>query len=426
MLRAIRDAFVVVGAGARLWLRHWPVLLTLALFALAARAGAIWAAVRLSDINNTTGILTLVLAPLAAVTGIVLMLYTLRHSLPALRDAATVVAPQDVVRHRERRLLDMLASVLVPFLAVYASYGYLKEDIDRFMNTVFGEEFAQNDYFAGASGLGNDVSRFDIGNGWVTAAVVAIAIVLKFGLAKLEGRRAWIGFAFLGAYVEVLWLATIAVRITTYKDTAWAWAQSRRGVEMFVDGWEAALDRLGPLAGPVDTAGAWTLDLIASVDSLVIVPVAWLTVGAVVYGHKLIEQPAPPEPRILRVVPGPVKRAGAELFGEVAERFTGLLGGLRQLAVAGLAPMLIFGLAFLASQRLEDGLYALGRLLLGPQAASPWLAFSPHIEILTRAVGLSITMCLLAAAVERVLASGGTTVDEPEGSQQPVPDAQGV
>ncbi len=51
---------------------------------------------------------------------------------------------------------------------------------------------------------------------------------------------------------------------------------------------------------------------------------------------------------------------------------------------------------------------------MGPQAASPWLAFTPHITTITRAVGLTVTVCLLAAAVERVLATGGAT---PEGAQ---------
>ena len=118
------------------------------------------------------------------------------------------------------------------------------------------------------------------------------------------------------------------------------------------------------------------------------------------------------QPRILRAVPAPVRRWGGELTGELVERFTGLIGGLRQLAVAGLAPMLIFALTFLASQRLEDGLNELGRLIMGPQAASPYLAFTPHISTITRAVGLTVTMCLLAAAVERVLASGGAVRDE--------------
>ncbi|MBT0770863.1 hypothetical protein KIH74_18110 [Kineosporia sp. J2-2] len=410
MLKAVGEAFVVVGAGARLWLRHWPVLLTIALFALAGRMGAIWLAVRVSEVQNTLGVLVVVLAPLCAVTGIVLMLYTLRHSLPTIHEASTAAGPEDRVRHRERRLLDILASVLVPFLAVYASYGFLRQDIDRYTNAIFGEEFTSEAIFAGMRDANLD--RFGFAEGWQLVAIVVVAVALKFGLAKLEAHRAWAGFGFLGAYVEVLWLATIAIHLTTWKDSAWDWAESRRGVEMFVEGWEALLDRLGPFADAADIAGAWALDLVSSVDSLVIVPIAWLTVGAVVYGHRLVEPPPVREPRLLRAVPGPVRRAGTELTGEIAERFSGLFGGLRQLAVAGLGPMLIFALAFLASQRLEDALNELTRWIIGPQTAGTWLAFSPHVQTVTRAVGLTVTMCLLAAAVERVLAKGGAVIEE--------------
>jgi hypothetical protein len=106
-----------------------------------------------------------------------------------------------------------------------------------------------------------------------------------------------------------------------------------------------------------------------------------------------------------------------EVFGDVRERFAGLTGGLRQLAIAGLAPMLIFALAFLASARLEDALNMLARRLIGPQELDTWLAFSPHVDTVTRAVGLTVTMCLLAAAVDRVL-SRGSDSDE-EAARQP-------
>jgi hypothetical protein len=421
VLKVVGDAFSVVGAGAKLWLKHWPVLLTIALFAMAGRMGAQWGAVRLSSVYNLLGLLTLALAPLCAVTGIILMLHTLRNSLPSLRRASRVVAPEDPIRHRERKLMDMLASVLVPFLAVYASYGFLQEDKDRYLNTLYGEVFAQSNIFGASSEMG-DSARFDYGTGWVFFAVIGSAVVLRYGLAKFEGAKAGWGFGFLGAYVEVIWMVAITFSVTAYKREIWAWAESRRGVEMFVEGWESLLGRLGPFADAVDAIGAWTIDTLSQFDSLIIVPIAWLTVGAVVYGHKLVEPPAPPQPRILRVVPGPVRRWGGELLGDVIERFTGLFGGLRQLALAGLAPMLIFGIAFLASARLEDGLNELARLLMGPQAASPWLAFTPHITTFTRAFGLTVTMCLLAAAVERVLASGAAVREgEEEATSEPEP-----
>jgi hypothetical protein len=410
----LAGTFAVVVTGVRLWLRHWPVLVAIALLGGAGRMGAIWAATVTSDKNNTLGVLILVFAPLASVTAIVLMLYTLRHSMPHLRSVAAGGAPTSHTTGRERRLLDVLASVLVPFLAVYASYGLLREDTDRYVNAAVADEFLANaDIFYNPE-TAIDTDRFAFATGWLAFGIVAGAIVLRWGLGRLEGARGWLWLGFAGAYVEVLWLTTLAAHLTTYKDQAWDWAESRRGVDMFAGWWLDLVDRLGPLGNPFDAAGNWVFGVLGEFDALVVVPLSWLAVGAVVYGYRLVPPPEPKhrERKILAAVPQPVRHWSGELVADVRERFTGLTGGIRQLAIAGLAPMLIFGLAFLASARIEDGMNLAARHLIGPQELDTWLAFSPHVETITRALGLTVTMCLLAAAVDRVLARGGGVPDD--------------
>ncbi len=429
----LSDLFTVVVAGTRLWLRHWPVLLSIALLGAAGRTGAIWAATVISDHNNTLGVLVLVLAPLASVTAIVLMLYALRGSLPHIAAAAASSGSPpggaSGVARRPRRLVDLLAGVLVPFLAVYASYGLLKEDTDRYVNAAVADEFLNNANLLYHPATAIDTDRFVFATGWTAVAIVAGALIFRFALDKIEGLKGRRGLGFVGAYVEVLWLTTLAAHLTLYQDEVWSWAQSRRGVEMFAGWWLDLLDRLGPLANPVDYVTNWLFDLLGNFDAIVVVPVSWLTVGAVVYGYKLAEEPAE-EPElskeeavererqrlgVLARVPRPVRRWSGEVTSDLRERFAGLSAGLRQLAIAGLAPMLIFGLAFLASARLEDALNLLARILIGPQDLDTWLAFSPHVITVTRAVGLTVTMCLLAAAVDRVLAATARAkADQPE------------
>jgi len=405
---AVVGTFAVVGAGIRLWLRHWPVLLAFALLGGAGRMAAIWGATVASDTNNTLGVGILVLAPLASVTAIVLMLHVLRHSLPHIASVAGTDAPENGTTGRQRRLLDILASVLVPFLAVYASYGFLREDIDRFVNAAVADEFLNNaDIFYKPAGTAIDTDRFVFATGWLAVAIVAGAVLLRWGLARLEGARGWLWLGFAGAYVEVLWLTTLAAHVTLYKDKVWDWVEGRKGIDIFAGWWLDLMDRLGAAANPVDAATDWLFGVLGDFDALVVIPVSWLAVGAVVYGHRLVTPPEPRERRMFARVPKPVRRVSGEVFGDLRERFSGLTGGLRQLAIAGLAPMLIFALAFLASARLEDGLNLLARRLIGPQSLDTWLAFSPHVATVTRAVGLTVTMCLLAAAVDRVLARGG-------------------
>jgi hypothetical protein len=414
---AVAGTFAVVGSGIRLWFRHWPVLVTLALLGGAGRMAAIWGATEVSDRNNTAGVLILVFAPLASVTAIILMLYVLRHSLPHIASVADSEAPANGTTGRERRLLDVLASVLVPFLAVYASYGFLREDTDRYINAAVADEFLNNADIFYDPGNAIDTDRFVFATGWLAVAIVAGAVVLRWGLARLEGARGWLWLGFAGAYVEVLWLTTLAAHFSVYKDRVWDWIEGRKGVDIFIGWWLDLLERLGPLANPVDTATDWLFGVLGDFDAIVVIPLSWLAVGAVVYGHRLVDPPAPQrrQPRILAAVPKPVRRWGGEVLGDVRERFTALTGGIRQLAIAGLAPMLIFGLAFLASARLEDLLNLAARHLIGPQDLDTWLAFSPHVATVTRAIGLTVTMCLLAAAVDRVLSrGGGVRVGDPQ------------
>ena len=423
---SVRDAigglFAVVAAAARIWWGYWPLLLTIALLGGAVRMGAIWAATVLSGLNNTLGVAVLVLAPLGAVGSIVLMLHVLRHATPDLSGAASQTATEDVTTRRERRVVDILASVLVPFLAVYASYGLLAEDSYRYRNAILGEEFVNNADIFFSSGDAIDGDRFFFATGWLAVGIVLAAVVLRWGLARLErqisapGGRRPRGLAFAGAYVEVFWMVTLAAHFVLYKEQLWAWAESRRAIVIVTDWWQGVLDRLGPLAGPVDAVVAWGVDVVSSVDGLVVVPLAWLTVGAVVYGHKL----AAPPTRTLKVplverLPAPVRRWGGELVsqvvGDLRSRFNGLVGGIRQLAVAGLGPMLVFSLAFLLAARLEEALAMVVRGAVGPRDLNTWLAFTPHLETLTRAVGLTVTMSLLAAAVDRVLGAQSTAIE---------------
>ena len=414
----VGDLGRVVVAGGRLWLRHWPVLLTIALLGGAVRMGAIWAATWVSETDATLGFAVLVLGPLGSVAAIVLMLLAMRGSLPALSAAARADAPPDPTTRHERRVIDVLASVLVPFLAVYASYGYLAEDRRRYQNAIVATELTR-DIWSGDQTV--NYERALPASGWAIGAVVVIAVVLRWAIARLEGRLNARALGFAGAYLEGLWLILLAALFTGYREDLWAWVESRRAIDIVIGWWESFLDLLGPVAGPVDAVMDQLVQVLGSLDDLVVVPLAWLTVGAVVFGRKIPARPLRVKaPRTVERVPGPVRRLLGQAFqpvvGDLKARFSGLVNGIRQLAVAGLGPMLVFALAFLVALRLED-LLALGvRTLAGPQPWRTWLSFAPHVETVTHAIGLTVTIALLAAAVDRVLAAvaAEATAEEPQ------------
>lgn len=417
----LRDLGAVVAQGVRLWVRSWPVLLVIALLAVAGRHAAGWAAVNASTVNNTFGWAALVLAPLSMVAGIVAMLHVLRRDLPALAAIGRTRAPDDPASGHERGLVDVLASVFVPFLALYASYGLLAEDRSRFLNTAAYREFRES---FSLSGEGADGSFVDLATGWGLVAVVVVAVVLRWLLGRWEGRSHRRALAFAGAYVEAFWLLAVAAFATQMLDSVWTWIESRRAVAIVLEWWLTVLDALGPVAGPIDAAVNAVAGVLGNLDDLVVIPLAWLTVGAVVYGHKLATPPKH-EPRLRppaawQRVPAPVRRwtteAAAPVVGDVRGRFTALVDGLRRLAIAGLGPMLVFALAFLVATRIEEGILLLFRAISGPQDVDTWLAFAPMVSSVATAVGLTVTMALLAAGVDRILAGQAAVA-----AREPVP-----
>ena len=80
----------------------------------------------------------------------------------------------------------MLASVFVPFLALYASYGLLAEDPSRYLNTAAYREFIENGF--SLTGDGPTASFVDLATGWGLVGVVVVAMVLRWLLARWEGR----------------------------------------------------------------------------------------------------------------------------------------------------------------------------------------------------------------------------------------------
>lgn len=411
----VRDIPVVLLTAGRLISRHWPALLALAFLGTGLRAGVLWLAVIVSDQSSFVAQLILVLAPLGYLLPIIAMLYLCRGSLPNVAALDALPGPEATTEKRERRLVDVSVSMLVPFLAVYVSYGLLDEDRQRFINEAAFAEFNQfnltrpPDYdFAGRVGIYAPLT---------VLTIVLVAWVLRFTLGRVESATRFLALAFVGALVEVYYTSQVARRVTGIQTSAIDWVEQRRAASMAVGWWDSTVGQLGWLASPIDSVTTWLFTILGSVDAVIVVPVAWLTVGAVVLGHKLSPPPGPePHPRWQRVPPV-VRTASSSLFADVRERWSAFWGGLRLLGSAGLAPMLAFGLVFLIAIRLPVLVSQAVRHLTGPVDTTSWMAFSPMERSLGLAVSMAITAPLLAAAMDWLiaprLAGQPLTEDEP-------------
>ncbi len=414
----VRDIPAVLLTAGRLIARHWPALLALAFLGTGLRAGVLWLAVIVSDQSSFAAQLILVLAPLGYLLPIIAMLYLCRGSLPNVSALDALPGPEATTEKRERRLVDVSVSMLVPFLAVYVSYGLLDEDRQRFINEAAFAEFNQfnlarpPDYdFAGRVGIYAPLT---------VLAIVLVAWVLRFALGRIEMRSRFLALAFVGALVEVYYTSQVARRLTGIQTSAVDWVEQRRVASEVVGWYDDSVGRLGWLANPIDTVTSWLFALIGSVDAVIVVPVAWLTVGAVVLGHKLSPPPArEPHPRWQRV-PSVVRSASSSLLADLRERWSAFWGGLRLLGAAGFAPMLAFGLVFLLAIRLPVLVSQLVRQATGPVDTITWLAFSPMERSLGMAVSMALTAPLLAAAMDWLVAP--KLAERAQAQEQPLPE----
>lgn len=409
---ALADAVSVVLVGLRLAMGHLPTLLAIFLTGAMVRNGVVWASVELSDSHRTLAGFLLPLAPIATLTAIILMLRQVSSGL-------TWASFGGVDRTRQAGpLLGLLTSALIPFLTVYAAQGYLKEDLRRFANeATYDEIFGSAQAFYGQQG---DTDRIFFADGVLLVGIVAVALALRFLIGRLALPARHVGWGVVAAYVEVMWLFLLASQFTQYQDRVWAWVMDRWVVDWVAERWEQLVSVVGPFGRPLEAVAAGVGNLLTDANAVLLIPIAWLTVGAVALGQK-IETPVQRRRRFaaaerLRRVPSPIRRVGHEATADIRGRFAGLGNGVRLLAVGGLLPMLLFCLVFVIARQAGNLVYEVSRLVVGPVARDDALAFFPYLTVASNAVYTVLLVGLLAAAIDRIIRRREATPPTTEGA----------
>lgn len=451
LAQGLADTARIVVATARLLWRHWPALLTLFLLGEAARNALLWLALRLGDVDAWAASAVVPLAPLAAMVAMVLMLRVLAPSLGGARlsdgaeqaartvGAATVPAAgasapvTDAAPstgraerlaagwrarlprpERLRQGLTFLASVLVPFVAVYQMQGYFEEDRQRFVNESYADALtrAQWDQVDGAF-----TDRTIYGYG---AVVILLVLVAAIGLRRLMDRsglsRRAVGWAAIAIWLEVFWLTWLASFLASVPDVVRTWASGRVLFAWSAEGWERVVGALGPVGAAVEAVWAWLVTLWSDVGVLAFTPLAWLTVGAVVYarpatstaplaglaGFSRVRRLQALRRRAARA-PAPVRDWSGRAGKGVASRFAPLVDALRTIRRAGVVPVVLFCLLFLLARQVEVLTGHAMRAVIGPLDPDVYVMLAPILSILPRATYTLVLVALLAAAVDRML-----------------------
>lgn len=358
----------------------------------------LWLATVVSNWSPTVAVLVLPFAPLSTLLSFVLILRAMAPSLPAFTGMI------ETTTHRQRWVDDfsVAGQVMIPFLAVYASAGLLKQDAAVFLLDSTADE--------GLNTVIQDIDwgRADYAPGYAIVAFILIGLVARKVISMLGLVKRHIAWAGVAAYVEVLWIMTLANALSTEFETITQWVTSRRLVAAVIDWWQtvtAAIREWSSLVGSV-------LDLVGSVlgnlGAVVVVPVAWLAIGAAIYGHQLKETklqiPGQEEvSRRIQQVPSPVGRAVLQVSEPVVTPIASAFGAIKKIAVAGVLPMVMFCIVFLVAGAAQAGVMNLARVIVGPGSGMRQFAIEPYATMLGRGTYFVVVLALLAAAVNAVV-----------------------
>ncbi len=398
--------------GLRVLVNHWPALVVLYLAGFAARMGSIWLAVRAARISSVLAALVIPLAPLATIVSFVLMLRVAAESLPAFGEQVRSVPRQE----RWRRNLGVAAMALAPFLAVYASQGLMVEDLKRFALDAGAAEWAAMDR---ADFSDTNFARAGLATGSLAIGIALVAMVLRKVIAALGLGERTARWALLAGYLEALWTSSLGYTFTSEKSALVEWITTRRIVAGVYRRWEGVIGFLDgihqALTAPVEAVGA----IVGSMGGLVVVPVAWLAVGATVYGTSLKEGSVLPTHEAaterLRRVPHPIRRITAQVTEPVTTPFRSAVAAIGKVASAGVVPMVLFCVVFAVTGWVRVGVDVLARRVMGPAEQGLQAAREPFVTLVDSTIYFVLTIALLSAAVNHIVSAQqqAATVDEP-------------
>ena len=250
-------------------LRYWPQLAACYLLGLLGRRGAIELAAWVGYDNPVWVSLIMPLAGLARLGSYVAMFFVVRRAIPAL-----AAQPR-----RSLRSIDVFATVIVPFFAIYLAWKLFADDWIAFQATALDYRIADAITTPGVTELRPE--SLPISN--VTWVLIFAALVLRYLLSRFKDHLPGWMIA-IRVYVDALWVF-LGVSFAASKDLTFVlnptgWLSERRIIVWFNETRAEAFSYLRPLEVLWDTV-TWT---VSTVFGGATIPLLWLAVAAIVYG----------------------------------------------------------------------------------------------------------------------------------------------
>ncbi|HKV19094.1 MAG TPA: hypothetical protein VJR50_08665 [Mycobacterium sp.] len=404
-----------------LWWRYFPQLVALYLLGWLGRKGAIELAAYLGWDNNVWASLIMPFAGLARLGSYVAMFLVLRSAIPALAS----------LPRRSARNVDVFASIIVPFFAIYLAWKLFAEDWLDFETAALDYRIDRAVTNAVAGGPSTELHPDQLPVSTVTWVIIAVALVLRYALSRFKGELPKWMLA-VRVYVDALWvflsLSWAATQGATFILDPMGWIGERR-IVVWANGVRADLfSYFAPLEVMWDAA----VTVLKTAFGGATIPLLWLAVAGIIYGVSMPDWRGAAR----RVVGDRADRvferaeAGRKRITErgwrvdqtVTEKLTGwargrmgnysnIIDSARLILHGGVLAITLYVLGYLGLAWLDmSGAFyrpeiTLGYLfrfvawLFGPHPIEFWNAFSDTIALVSHMIVEPLRVCLIAATV---------------------------
>lgn len=384
----VGDVLGTFGLAGRVLRQHWPTLLALALGGEILRGAALRLAAAVWFNHGWWMWPIFALAPAFLSVTLVLMLLRVRTTLPGLPPSTG-------------SMWAAAGALTIPFLLFYQQ-AYLYPDYQRVL-----ADWADIAFTAAINGqppAGLYLLPVAVG---VPAA--AIIVALRWIVGRLPVVKRHPALSLPAVYLEVLFILVGLEVIADRWDAARDWAQRRRAWIGVTDWLHSDFAWAGPGSGVLRAVFGWWTSVWPSVHSGLIIPIAALAAGAVVYGVRLEHENQPRHRGPGSVLGAAAATLAGGAWRGISGRFGPALRALRVMLRAGIVVTLAFCLGYVGLQLGHSWMNIGERALIGSQDANLfWWPIGRILDRLNDAVVQVLIVCLLAGAVGRAARRIGT------------------